>query len=180
MSLHKLRRLRSAMATKVGFSSNPDRRTFARKEDLQFGRACQRTKNECSQVCSQGDLSKTTQDNRQTPITHQRKRRLRSPPGTKSNRKQVFPLFLFAGLICVRYLRVQDYDSAVQLLYLGGELLLENGLGASGADITITMIEVYNTAHMKPDSPNRGPYPPLLMALRRSANSTIARNDRSI
>jgi len=59
------------------------------------------------------------------------------------------------GLIC-RYLRVQDYDSAVQLLYLGGELLLENGLGASGTDITITMIELYNTAHMKPDSPNRG------------------------
>lgn len=55
-----------------------------------------------------------------------------------------------------RYLRVQDYDSAVQLLYLGGELLLENGLGASGADIAITLIEVYNTAHMKPDSTNRG------------------------
>lgn len=55
-----------------------------------------------------------------------------------------------------RYLRVQDYDSAVQLLYLGGELLLENGLGASGADITITLIEVYNTAHLKPDSTNRG------------------------
>jgi hypothetical protein len=33
---------------------------------------------------------------------------------------------------------------------------LENGLGASGADITLTLIEVYNTAHMKPDSTNRG------------------------
>jgi hypothetical protein len=44
----------------------------------------------------------------------------------------------------------------VQLLYLGGELLLENGLGASGVDITISLIEVYNTAHMKPDSANRG------------------------
>jgi hypothetical protein len=44
----------------------------------------------------------------------------------------------------------------VQLLYLGGELLLENGLGASGADITVTMIEVYSTAHMKPDPTNRG------------------------
>lgn len=59
-------------------------------------------------------------------------------------------------LLTVRYIRVQDYDSAVQLLYLGGELLLENGLGASGADITITLIDVYNTAHMKPDSTNRG------------------------
>lgn len=55
-----------------------------------------------------------------------------------------------------RYLRVQDYESAVQLLYVGGELLLENGLSASGADITITLIEVYNSAHMKPDSTNRG------------------------
>jgi hypothetical protein len=55
-----------------------------------------------------------------------------------------------------RYIKVKDYDSAVQLLYLGGELLLENGLGASGADITITLIDVYNTAHLKPDSPNRG------------------------
>jgi Golgi to ER traffic protein 4 len=58
-------------------------------------------------------------------------------------------------LIC-RYIRVQDYDSAVQLLYIGGELLLENGLAASGADITITLIEVYNTAHLKPDSTSRG------------------------
>jgi hypothetical protein len=89
------------------------------------------------------------------------------------------PLF-FEGLISGRYLRMQGYDSAVQLLYLGGELLLENGLGASGVDITITMIEVYNTAHMKPDSPNRGPYSPLLTTLRPSANSTTARNDRSI
>ena len=63
------------------------------------------------------------------------------------------------ALVNGRYLRVQDYDSAVQLLYLGGELLLENGLGASGADITITLIEVYNTAHMKPDSTNRGRIP---------------------
>lgn len=51
---------------------------------------------------------------------------------------------------------MQDYESAVQLLYVGGEILLENGLGASGADLTITLIEVYNTAHMKPDSQNRG------------------------
>ena len=59
-------------------------------------------------------------------------------------------------MVNARYVRVQDYESAVQLLYLGGELLLENGLGASGADIAITLIEVYNTAHMKPDSTNRG------------------------
>jgi hypothetical protein len=56
-------------------------------------------------------------------------------------------------------LRVQDYESAIQLLYIGGELLLENGLSASGADITVTLIEVYNTAHMKPDSTNRGNAP---------------------
>jgi hypothetical protein len=56
-------------------------------------------------------------------------------------------------------LRVQDYESAIQLLYIGGELLLENGLSASGADITVTLIEVYNTAHMKPDSTNRGNLP---------------------
>lgn len=55
-----------------------------------------------------------------------------------------------------RYVRVHDYDSAVQLLYLGGEILLENGLGASGSDITLSLIEVYNTAHLKPDSTNRG------------------------
>jgi golgi to ER traffic protein 4 len=58
-----------------------------------------------------------------------------------------------------RYIRIQDYDSAIQLLYLGGELLLENGLGASGADITTALIDVYNTAHMKPDSTNRGKSP---------------------
>ena len=51
---------------------------------------------------------------------------------------------------------MQDYESAVQLLYLGGELLLENGLGASGSDIALTLIELYKTAHMKPDSNNRG------------------------
>lgn len=72
-----------------------------------------------------------------------------------------------------RYLRVQDYDSAVQLLYLGGELLLENGLGASGADITITLIEVYNAAHMKPDSTNRGGSPVGLEILTNSSHRTI-------
>ena len=36
---------------------------------------------------------------------------------------------------------------------------MENGLGASGADITISLIDMYNTAHMKPDSTNRGTVP---------------------
>ena len=52
-------------------------------------------------------------------------------------------------------MRVRDYDSAIQLLYLGGELLLQNGLGASGSDIAINLLEVYNAAHRKPDSTNR-------------------------
>jgi Golgi to ER traffic protein 4 len=56
----------------------------------------------------------------------------------------------------VRFVRVQDYDSAVQLLYLGAELLLQNQLGASGVDVTISLIGVYNSAHMRPDSTNRG------------------------
>jgi hypothetical protein len=67
-----------------------------------------------------------------------------------------FNLSALRATLTGRYLRVQDYESAIQLLYIGGELLLENGLSASGADITITLIEVYNTAHMKPDSTSRG------------------------
>jgi hypothetical protein len=53
---------------------------------------------------------------------------------------------------------MKDNDSAVNLLYLGAELLLQNNLGASGADVTMSLIGVYSTAHMKPDSTNRGDF----------------------
>ena len=131
---------------------------LGRKEDLQFRRACQRTRMSAAKPPGKEISPKLrkTIDRLQSRIKESADYEVHQELKAIANR--CFPPLFFAGLICVRYLRVQDYDSAVQLLYLGGELLLENGLGASGADITITMIEVYNTAHMKPDSPNRGPY----------------------
>ena len=74
----------------------------------------------------------------------------------KAASRRYFLLSKDDTFITCRYVRVQDYESAVQLLYLGAEILLENGLGASGADITLSLIEVYNTAHLKPDPTNRG------------------------
>ena len=67
-----------------------------------------------------------------------------------------YPSFKNMATFNIRYIRVQDYDSAIQLLYLGGELLLKNGLGASGADISMVLIDAYNSAHLKPDSTSRG------------------------
>ena len=57
--------------------------------------------------------------------------------------------------IANRYVRSQDYTSAVDLLGTGAGMLLKAGQGGSGSDLCVYLMEVYNKAEMKPDVANK-------------------------
>lgn len=57
--------------------------------------------------------------------------------------------------IANRYVRSQDYPSAVDLLGTGAGMLLKAGQGGSGSDLCVYLMEVYNKAEMKPDVANK-------------------------
>jgi hypothetical protein len=57
--------------------------------------------------------------------------------------------------IANRYVRSQDYTSAIDLLGTGAGMLLKAGQGGSGADLCVYLMEVYNKAEMKPDVANK-------------------------
>ncbi|GAB1728848.1 hypothetical protein D0864_16260 [Hortaea werneckii] len=57
--------------------------------------------------------------------------------------------------IANRYVKSQDYTSAIDLLSSGASLLLKAGQGGSGADLCNYLIEVYQKAEVKSDTANK-------------------------
>ncbi|KAI9677623.1 MAG: hypothetical protein M1817_006577 [Caeruleum heppii] len=59
--------------------------------------------------------------------------------------------------IAARYVKQGNYDAAIDILHSGAQSLLKAGQGGSGGDLCLFLVEVYNTAELKPDSSNKGP-----------------------
>ncbi len=58
--------------------------------------------------------------------------------------------------IAARYVKQNNYDAAIDILFSGAQSLLKAAQGGSGGDLCLFLVEVYNTAETKPDSANRG------------------------
>jgi len=59
-------------------------------------------------------------------------------------------------VITSRYVKSSDWNSAISVLYGGAQLLLKAGQGASGGDLCLFLLDVYNKAELKPDGASKG------------------------
>lgn len=67
-------------------------------------------------------------------------------------------------VITSRYVKSSDYTSAISVLFGGAQLLLKAGQGASGGDLCLFLLDVYNKAELKPDAASKGRLLTLLRA----------------
>ncbi|KAI9762323.1 MAG: imidazoleglycerol-phosphate dehydratase [Chaenotheca gracillima] len=65
-------------------------------------------------------------------------------------------------VVAARYVKQQNYDAAINILYSGAQSLLKAGQGGSGGDICLLLIEAYKNAELKPDSDNKNKITTLL------------------
>ncbi|KAI9826243.1 MAG: hypothetical protein M1819_007411 [Sarea resinae] len=59
-------------------------------------------------------------------------------------------------VIASRYVKQENWDAAIDILFGGAQSLLKAGQGGSGGDLGIFLIDVYNKAELKPDAQNKG------------------------
>ena len=67
-------------------------------------------------------------------------------------------------VIASRYVKSNDYTSAVDLLSSGALMLLKAGQGGSGGDLCMFLMDVYSKAELKPDVSNKAQLLGLLRA----------------
>ncbi|KAK5143235.1 hypothetical protein LTR04_001948 [Oleoguttula sp. CCFEE 6159] len=58
-------------------------------------------------------------------------------------------------VIASRYVKQENWDAAIDVLFSGAGLLLKAGQGGSGGDLCMFLLEVYNKAELKPDAANK-------------------------
>ncbi|KAF8472445.1 hypothetical protein BDZ91DRAFT_715089 [Kalaharituber pfeilii] len=51
-----------------------------------------------------------------------------------------------------RYVKAENYEAAIDILFSGAQALLKAGQGGSGGDLCTLLLEVYQTAELKPDA----------------------------
>jgi hypothetical protein len=66
--------------------------------------------------------------------------------------------------IASRYVKQNNYDAAIDILFSGARLLLEAGQGGSGGDLCMFLLDVYNKAELPSDAASKA----RLLALIRS------------
>jgi len=59
-------------------------------------------------------------------------------------------------VITARYVKQENYNAAIDVLFGGAQLLLKAGQGGSGGDLCIFLMDVYNKAELKPDAATKG------------------------
>ncbi|PSS10593.1 hypothetical protein M430DRAFT_108713 [Amorphotheca resinae ATCC 22711] len=59
-------------------------------------------------------------------------------------------------VVAARYVKQENWEAAVDILFNVAQSLLKAGQGGSGGDLGIFLIDVYKQAALKPDSSNKG------------------------
>jgi hypothetical protein len=59
-------------------------------------------------------------------------------------------------VIASRYVKQENWDSAVDVLYSGALALLKAGQGGSGGDLCLFLVDVYAKAKKAPAAENKG------------------------
>ena len=59
-------------------------------------------------------------------------------------------------VVAARYVKSENWDAAINILFNVSQSLLKAGQGGSGGDLGLFLIDVYKQAELKPDSSNKG------------------------
>ncbi len=59
-------------------------------------------------------------------------------------------------VVTSRYVKQENWDAAIDVLFGGARALLKAGQGGSGGDLCVFLMEVYNKAELVPDAGNKG------------------------
>ncbi len=59
-------------------------------------------------------------------------------------------------VVAARYVKAENWDAAIDILYGVAQSLLKAGQGGSGGDICVLLVDVYKQAELEPDSTSRG------------------------
>ena len=59
-------------------------------------------------------------------------------------------------VVASRYVKQENWNAAIDILYGGAQALLKAGQGGSGGDLCMYLVDVYNKAELKPDAGNKG------------------------
>lgn len=59
-------------------------------------------------------------------------------------------------VVASRYVKQENWNAAIDILFGGAQSLLKAGQGGSGGDLCIFLMEVYNKAELVPDAGNKG------------------------
>jgi hypothetical protein len=59
-------------------------------------------------------------------------------------------------VVAARYVKSENWEAAIDILFNVTQSLLKAGQGGSGGDLGLFLIEVYKQAELKPDSSNKG------------------------
>lgn len=59
-------------------------------------------------------------------------------------------------VVAARYVKQENWDAAIDILFNVTQSLLKAGQGGSGGDLGIFLIDVYKQAELKPDSNSKG------------------------
>jgi hypothetical protein len=59
-------------------------------------------------------------------------------------------------VVAARYVKQENWDAAIDILFNVSSSLLKAGQGGSGGDLGLFLIDVYKQAELKPDAGNKG------------------------
>ncbi len=59
-------------------------------------------------------------------------------------------------VVAARYVKAENWNAAIDILYNVAQSLLKAGQGGSGGDLCVLLVDVYKQAELKPDSTTKG------------------------
>ena len=59
-------------------------------------------------------------------------------------------------VVAARYIKSENWDAAIDILFNVARSLLKAGQGGSGGDLGIFLVDVYKQAELAPDASNKG------------------------
>jgi golgi to ER traffic protein 4 len=59
-------------------------------------------------------------------------------------------------VVAARYIKAENWNAAIDILYNVAQSLLKAGQGGSGGDLCILLVDVYDKAELEPDASSKG------------------------
>jgi golgi to ER traffic protein 4 len=86
-------------------------------------------------------------------LTHEAKLSLTSPRIAEG---QFYEAQQQTRVVAARYIKAENWNAAIDILFNVAQSLLKADQGGSGGDLSIFLVDVYKQAELAPDASNKG------------------------